>query len=188
MKLRFLPAVREELDAAASYLEDRVPGLGEEFVEDVERTGSLVFHLIVRQSFERLGVGFTTKPNPPARDESRHGSFDIYDISPIPHIEFNAVSDLKSIIAVVDLTRVAGLDWRQVTDYIAMPGVTEVNLNAHWGEAPTIMRLFSTSGDTRLQSVSTWDRSLIKALYLTDPVYRHQRVLIAKRMFADISQ
>jgi len=32
MNLRFLPAAREELDAAASYLEDRVTGLGIEFL------------------------------------------------------------------------------------------------------------------------------------------------------------
>jgi hypothetical protein len=38
MNLRFLPAAREELDAAASYLEDRVAGLGGEFLDDVERT------------------------------------------------------------------------------------------------------------------------------------------------------
>jgi plasmid stabilization system protein ParE len=42
MNLRFLPAAREELDAAAAYLDDRVLGLGKEFVDDVERTGSLV--------------------------------------------------------------------------------------------------------------------------------------------------
>jgi plasmid stabilization system protein ParE len=42
MNLRFLPAAREELDAAAAYLDDRVLGLGKELVDDVERTGSLV--------------------------------------------------------------------------------------------------------------------------------------------------
>jgi toxin ParE1/3/4 len=42
MNLRFLPAAREELDAAASYLEDRVVGLGGEFLDDVERTGTLL--------------------------------------------------------------------------------------------------------------------------------------------------
>jgi len=36
MNLRFLPAAREELDAAASY------GLGGEFLDDVERTGTLL--------------------------------------------------------------------------------------------------------------------------------------------------
>jgi plasmid stabilization system protein ParE len=42
MNWRFLPAAREELDVAASYLEDRVVGLGKEFLDDVERTGALL--------------------------------------------------------------------------------------------------------------------------------------------------
>ncbi len=42
MNWRFLPTAREELDAAASYLEDRVAGLGDEFLDDVERTGTLL--------------------------------------------------------------------------------------------------------------------------------------------------
>jgi plasmid stabilization system protein ParE len=42
MNLRFLPAAREELDAAASYLDERVAGLGGEFLDDVERTSALL--------------------------------------------------------------------------------------------------------------------------------------------------
>jgi hypothetical protein len=37
MKLRFLPAAREELEAAALYLDARAPGLGADLVGDVER-------------------------------------------------------------------------------------------------------------------------------------------------------
>jgi hypothetical protein len=109
-----------------------------------------------------------------------------FTISDIPHQEFGSIPDLKSVIVVIDLTRVVGLDWHQVTDYIAMAGITEVNLNAHVDGAPTIMSLFSTSGDARPQSLSDWDRSFIRELYLTDPAYRHQRVLIAKGMFNDV--
>jgi hypothetical protein len=110
-----------------------------------------------------------------------------FGISISPHQAFSAVPDLSSVIVVVDLTRVAGMDWRQVTDYIAMAGVTEVNLNARVDGAPTIMSLFSTSGDARPQGLSDWDRLFIKELYMTDPVYRHQRVFIAKRMFGDVA-
>jgi toxin ParE1/3/4 len=41
MILQFLPASREELDAAASYLNERSAGLGAELLDDVERTASL---------------------------------------------------------------------------------------------------------------------------------------------------
>lgn len=110
-----------------------------------------------------------------------------FEVSPIPHTEFNAVPDLQFVIAVIDLTRVSGMDWRQVTDYIAMAGSTEVDLDAHLEGARTILSLFSMAGDARPPGLSDWDRSFIKELYRTNPVYRRQRVLIAKAMFADVA-
>jgi hypothetical protein len=41
MSLAFLPAAQEEFDAAATYLDERVAGLGGEFVDDVERAATL---------------------------------------------------------------------------------------------------------------------------------------------------
>lgn len=110
-----------------------------------------------------------------------------FQISTIPHVEFSAVPDLQFVIAVIDLTSVSGMDWRQVTDYIAMAGSTQVDLDAHVDAAPTIMSLFSTSGGAKPQALSDWDRSYIKELYRTDPVLRRQRALIAKAMFNDVT-
>jgi toxin ParE1/3/4 len=42
MKPRFLPAAREELEAAALYLDERAPGLGPDLISDVERIGELI--------------------------------------------------------------------------------------------------------------------------------------------------
>jgi hypothetical protein len=42
MKLRFLPAAREALEAAALYLNERAPWLGPDLVSDVERIGELI--------------------------------------------------------------------------------------------------------------------------------------------------
>jgi hypothetical protein len=106
----------------------------------------------------------------------------------LPHQELCAALDLKAIIVVIDLTRTIGLDWRQVADYVAMAGATKVNLDAHADGVPTIMSLFSTSGDARPEALSEWDISFIKGLYSTDPMYRHQRVLIAGRMLDDVAR
>lgn len=97
------------------------------------------------------------------------------------------VPDLLSVIALVDITRVMGLDWRQVADYVAMTGLTEINLDADVGDVPTILRLFSASGDARPQRLTAWDRAFIRALYVTDAVYRHQRVEMEKRMYRDLA-
>jgi hypothetical protein len=103
------------------------------------------------------------------------------------YTEFGLVPDLMSVIVVIDLTRVSGLDWRQVTDYIAMAGSTEVNLDGHLDGVSTIMSLFSTSGEARPQGLSEWDRSFVKELYLTDPVSKRQRISIAKAMLKDVA-
>jgi len=97
------------------------------------------------------------------------------------------VPDLLSVIALVDITRVMGLDWRQVADYVVMTGLTEINLDADVGDVPTILRLFSASGDARPQRLTAWDRAFIRALYVTDAVYRHQRVEMEKRMYRDLA-
>lgn len=41
MTVRFHPAAREELSAAAAYLDARAPGLGLELAEDAERAVAL---------------------------------------------------------------------------------------------------------------------------------------------------
>lgn len=104
-----------------------------------------------------------------------------------PRNNFWAIPDLTSVIAVVDLTRMAGINWGQLSDYIAMAGVAEVNLDARGGESPTIMSLFAAPGGARPQALSEWDRSFIKQLYATDALEKHQRVWIAKAMFNDVA-
>jgi hypothetical protein len=101
--------------------------------------------------------------------------------------EFVVVPHLDSVIAIVDYARVMGLDWRQVADYIVMAGLTKVDLDARFGDSPTILRLFSNSADARPQALSEWDKALLKELYSTSPNYRHQRLQVAVRMLHDVA-
>jgi len=101
--------------------------------------------------------------------------------------EFPVVPNLLSVIAVIDLTQVMGLDWRQVTDYVVMAGLTKVDLDAKLGGAPTILRLFTSSADARPQGLSDWDRAFLTELYRTSQVSRHQRLEVAKAMLRDIT-
>jgi hypothetical protein len=105
----------------------------------------------------------------------------------MPRAEFTAVPALSSVIAVIDMTRVAGLDWRQVTDYIAFAGLTSVDLDADLGDAPSIMRLFTAAPLARPNSLSAWDSAFLEELYHTSQMARHQRVEIAKRMLVDVA-
>jgi hypothetical protein len=104
----------------------------------------------------------------------------------LPDLEFSAVPAISSVIAIVDSNRVVGLDWRQVADYIAMAGLTELKPDGDIGEVPSILRLFTTSGDARPQHLTAWDKAFIKELYATNPVSRGQRFEIGQRMYRDL--
>jgi hypothetical protein len=101
--------------------------------------------------------------------------------------EFVAVPHLDSVIAIVDYARVMGLDWRQVADYVVMAGLTKVDLDAKFGDSPTILRLFSSSAEDRPQALSEWDQALLKEFYSTSPISRHQRLQVAMRMLHDVA-
>lgn len=107
------------------------------------------------------------------------------DIS--PRFAFSVVPGLGSVISVIDLTRMSGLDVNQVADYLVIAGLTEVNFDANYGDAPTILRLFSTAADARPASLSVWDAAFLKALYQTSQSDRHQRVDIAKHMLGEVA-
>jgi hypothetical protein len=109
----------------------------------------------------------------------QHGSF--------PRFEFSVVPHLDSVVALVDIDRVVGFDWRQIAAYIAMSGLTQVNLDADPGDAPTILRLFSTEATGRPIGLTAWDLSFLRDLYHTSAIDRHQRVEVAKRMVQDLS-
>ncbi len=103
-----------------------------------------------------------------------------------PRFQAGAEHPLVSVVAVVDLNRVAGFDWGQIADYVAMTGLTRVNLDAKFGDAPTILRLFSAEPKDRPTTLSDWDRALLRELYTTSASERDQRFEVALRMTHDI--
>jgi hypothetical protein len=118
---------------------------------------------------------------------SGFGGQPTFRVNEMPRAEFTAVAALSSVIAIIDMTKVAGLDWRQVTDYIAFAGLSRIDLDAQLGNAPTIMRLFTAAPGDRPESMSAWDRAFLTELYHTSQVARHQRVEIVKRMIQDVA-
>jgi glucose/arabinose dehydrogenase len=101
--------------------------------------------------------------------------------------KFVVVPDVVSVIAVIDLPRVIGFEWRQLADYIAMSGLTKMNPDADLGRVPTILRLFAAEPGARPREWSDWDRSFVEALYGTDASDKHQRVAVSRLMFRALS-
>jgi hypothetical protein len=98
----------------------------------------------------------------------------------------NAVLGFSSVFAIVDTNLASHATLNQQADYIAMAGLSNVDLDAEIGSAPSILRLFIPS-PTPPAGLSSWDAAFIKALYKSDQTSRSQRHDIAERVFNEIS-
>src|SRR4029077_3073873 len=74
-------------------------------------------------------------------------------------LTFNDVMIFSSVIVVVDRNQVAGLQFGQLADYIAMIAMTELDPDAPLGTAPTILRLFAdrAAGAPPPAGLTPWD-------------------------------
>jgi hypothetical protein len=100
-------------------------------------------------------------------------------------LEFKAVRPISSVIMLVDADDVKATKLGALTDYISMVGLAKVDLDGEWGDAPTVLRLFSTSVHADALRMSAWDRSFLKALYSTPQESRFQRSEIGRAMVRD---
>jgi hypothetical protein len=97
----------------------------------------------------------------------------------------NEVLSFFSIFAIVDTGRVAHVTRRALTDYLAMTGLSNVDLDVDVGPAPSILRLFVVS-DSRPVGLSRLDAAFLTALYHSDQHSRTQRHDIAERMLESL--
>lgn len=99
---------------------------------------------------------------------------------------WNAILNFFSVFAIVDANLVPHARLDQMTDYIAMVGLSNIDLDADVGSAPSILRLFVAS-PTPPAGLSPWDAAFIRALYQSDQTSRTQRHDIAERVVHEIS-
>lgn len=100
---------------------------------------------------------------------------------------FNAVRAFASVIVAVDSSRTKDINLNQLADYAAMVGLAEIQLDADVGASPTILRLFSASGEAKPTGLSAWDTAFLKALYHTSQKTNVQRSAITQSMVRDIA-
>jgi hypothetical protein len=100
----------------------------------------------------------------------------------------NTVVDFFSIFVIIDTRRTEHSTLEQLTDYVAMTGLTNVDLDADLGSAPSILRLFAPSAEYQPSGLSSWDAAFLKALYQSNQTSRTRRFEIAERVTHDISQ
>jgi hypothetical protein len=100
----------------------------------------------------------------------------------------NAIFDFSSIFAIIDSRRTQHTAINQLADYVAMLGLTDVDLDADIGNAPSILALFGPSGENQPSGLGRWDTVFLKALYRSDQASRAQRFDITERVFHEISR
>jgi len=84
--------------------------------------------------------------------------------------------------------RIGGMNIGQLSDYTAMAGLVDLDINADLAEAPTILRLFTQPQEARPQGLSEWDQAFLNATYHTDPKSVDQRGAIARVVASDLSR
>jgi hypothetical protein len=94
---------------------------------------------------------------------------------------------LASVIVLVDARTTKGVNFGQVTAYIAMAGLAQIRLDGNFGDAPTILQLFSDSRKAPPLGLSPWDQAYLKAVYLTERSDKTQRLSIAISMVHEIA-
>lgn len=92
----------------------------------------------------------------------------------------NSPMGFLSAFEIIDATRTAGIDLQQLSDYLAMMGLSNIDIDVDVGDAPSILQLFSPARSIA-PGLSDWDRAYLTALYQTDQSSRSQRFEIAQR-------
>jgi hypothetical protein len=107
-----------------------------------------------------------------------------------PRLTWPALLMLHSVIIVVDEKRVKGYTLGQLTDYVGMIGLTQINLDSAQQVGPSILHLFaaaSPAGD-RPGGLSSWDQAFLKGLYSTEQGSRWQRSAIVTQVVRELVQ
>jgi hypothetical protein len=94
-----------------------------------------------------------------------------------------------SVIVVVDVVQVSGLQYGQLADYVAMIGLSQLDLDVKV-DAPSILQLFAarSGGEPGPSGLSSWDAAFLRALYATKQGTPMQRSAMASVMLHDIAQ
>jgi hypothetical protein len=100
----------------------------------------------------------------------------------------NAVRGAWGVVAVVDAARLQGMSVAQLSDYIALTGLAELNPDAQPGAAPSILRLFDGPPAEAPATLSPWDQAFLAALYGSEQDNLNQRAQIAGRMLRAVTR
>jgi hypothetical protein len=80
---------------------------------------------------------------------------------------YGDVREITTTIILLDTNMLHDNTVGQLADYIAVVGLAEIDLDKDLGDAPTILHLFRTRGQSFDGDLSVWDQAFLKSLYDT---------------------
>jgi hypothetical protein len=82
-------------------------------------------------------------------------------------LEFDSIRAIITAVVIVDRKQLANLNFGQLSDYISLLALAEINLDKSHDNALSILNLFTDKDQTPPDRMSSWDRAFLKALYAT---------------------
>jgi hypothetical protein len=99
----------------------------------------------------------------------------------------SVAEELDAVIIVVDSASTGTVTFGQLSDYIAMVGLAQVDLRADLEGASTILRLFAGDGKENIPGQLTdWDRAFLKAVYGMQDSHLREPSVVANRMLEQL--
>jgi hypothetical protein len=102
------------------------------------------------------------------------------------HITLTSTPSFDRALVVIDSTRIQGFQLGQISAYVAIVGLLDVDGDVNLGDTPSILRLFADSPEERAEGITEWDRAFLTALYHTGQWNAQQRKQIANKMVDEI--
>lgn len=81
-------------------------------------------------------------------------------------IHSGIVDQLRQVLIIVDATKLHGMTWQQLGDYLAVVSLAQIRSEADLAAFDTILNLFTNPA--AYSGLTDWDRSYIRALYTYD--------------------
>lgn len=103
------------------------------------------------------------------------------------HLQRSNVIGFLSVIVVVDRNHAGNSTFGQLSDYIAMVGLADIDPDEDYGDTPTILSLFNPAGASAPPGLTPWDQAFLGALYRTDQTSRTQRSAIVTNVVQSLS-
>jgi hypothetical protein len=80
-------------------------------------------------------------------------------------LEFDSIRAIITAVVIVDRKQLANVNFGQLTDYISLLALAEINLDKSHDNALSILNLFTDKDQTPKDRMSSWDEAFLKALY-----------------------